>query len=201
MAERQSTYDLSSVFRALGIRTARAVPSLAAVELVPVVQVGDFSSTFAPEVIESRGITSGNLWSTPAGQWSGCYLQSLAPGGLVIETFEDRPSGAAPQPAFFQCSSLPWVGGTFVPIFTIGGGSVASRFNFIIGQALPLPDFAGALGPGQFWDAATGASPLGRVLDRWYVAPGQFVGTYIVGQVGASAVIRFREIPEAQGPV
>jgi len=201
VAERQSTYDLSAVFRALGVRTARAIPSIQDVGLVPVVQVGDFSSTFAAEVVESRGVVKGHSWTSPVGRWSAYYLQSLAPGGLVVERYVSDPGGTGNIPTVFTCSSLPWAAGSFDPILPIGGGSIASRGNYIIDQPLPLPDFTGVLGPGDVWGPGGFHQPLPDILERWFVPPGRFIGQYIVGQVASSPVIVFREIPEAQGPV
>jgi hypothetical protein len=196
----QSTYDLSAVLRALGVRTARAVPSIAATDLLPVVVVGDFSTTFAAEVVESRAVTPGTNWSSPAGFWSATYLHALSPGGIVVENFDFDPGNRGPIPNIFTCSLEPFTG-TLDQLFPIGGGSIASRSATIVNQPLAtLPDFAGALGPGLVWSNLI-HNPISDMVERWYVPPGKFIGTYQIGQLGSGPVIRFREIPEAQGPI
>lgn len=197
-----TTFDLSAVLRALGARTSASVPNVATGQLLPVVVLGDFSNTFAPETIEARGLTQGNPVSAAAGTWSGVYLQSLAPGGIVVELISQPVSNYPTM--WFRCDEVPWAGGSFLAVFPIGGGTVLSRWNTILNEPNPPPVITNLRGGATY----IGGLPLGlgvgfdySVFERWWIPPGSFLGAWASSPGMDCPTIRFREIPQEQGPI
>ena len=107
-----TTYNLSQVYRGMGIRDPRAIPAMVAGAIVPVVNIGTVQ-TFAPQVLEARGVASDDLQATSAAfvKWSALTMQALSPGGTLIESvFAPAHNvdatgvviyvGAAPTPPF-----------------------------------------------------------------------------------------------------
>jgi len=188
-----TTYDISSILRALGSRS-RQVPSLDAGALIPVVVMGDFSLTLASEVVEARGVVPGDFLTQAAGSWCGFYVQSLSPGGLVVEYHDHLVTSAI----WFRSDEVPWAGGSFTKaIFPTGGGSIQSRYNAISVEPDPPPNIP-LLDGGATWSSAQ--TSLAGPLVRWWVPAGSFFGLYNPSVNMLVPNIRFREIPEAQGP-
>lgn len=198
-----TTYNLSEVLRALGARTAAAVPSIRTGELIGTIQLGDFSTTLAPEAIERRGVTFGvDIRARSGVSWGGFYIQSLAGGGIILEWVAHNHPGFAQKPGWFRCSEIPWAGGSFTTILPIGGGTVISRFNRISSSPWPFPNIA-ALSDGII---TYEVPEVENVFERWWVPPGWYVGFIWVGELALGDVdtpvpnVRFREIAQGQGP-
>ncbi len=188
-----STYNLSNVFRALGIRDPRAIPTIAGAMLAPVVVLGTFEA-FAPQVIEARGYISAALQNVLLGQSYAVSHQSTAPGGTIIEnivTSDGATLNLAPV--------KPFTGSVVVP-FTMGGQVISSIFEqsgIVVG---PLP---------------SGASLGGSNTDSLHYEASKFLGGNIwippswffwamqpttSPNTNAWFAWRFREIPQSQGP-
>lgn len=186
-----STFSLSNVYRALGMRDARVIPNIEGGKLTPVISFGTFE-TFAPQVVEARGIANVGLFNVLAGQYAGLSLFSTAEGGAIIE------SAQASNPQTWNLSpNRPWFAGIISPL-SMGGrplSSVCESTGIVVG----VPPTGGATGgsntPGGFIGDASQA-----MKDLW-VPPGWFfwVSLFNTGGATAFASIRWREIPEGQG--
>jgi len=80
----QTTFDLSQIQRALGMRTGVSLPAMEAGKLVQTMVVGDMSRSFAAEQFEARGFSTGIGINDPLNQ-SCAQIIANAAGGIVIE--------------------------------------------------------------------------------------------------------------------
>jgi len=73
-----TTFNLSKVQQALGVRSINTTPNLVTADLVQSITVADMSKSFASESFEARALGTTQLVSTAC-------LHSLGIGGIVIE--------------------------------------------------------------------------------------------------------------------
>lgn len=184
-----STFNLSSVYRALGIRDARVIPNVGAAQLVPVVNLGNFE-TFAPQVVEARGMAASGPHNVLGGQWFALSLQSTAPGGTIIEQTsvgDNATLNIAPQKPFAGALETP---------FTMGGQPISSLIESSGIQTGASPNGVTLGG------SATGplSGNLVEIGVNIWVPPGSFFWVVMFQNPNARAGWRFREVPESQGP-
>jgi len=196
------SYNISSALRAFGIRDQRVIPNLGA-ELTPTVSLGELE-TFAPEVIEARGIVLGKM--AVSGPVASVLIQilSVAPGGIILENVNMIPDAPpAPGSSFYLMTgpTEPAVGfATFnFPPWTIGGQALST----VVESAGPIPGFVavpvgGSSTPILPWPFPSMAEPglLGRV---WVPPSWWFAAVSFDCNVEIELCVRFREIPQAQG--
>lgn len=188
---RPTTFNLSDVYRALGLRDPRVLPSIKAGELTPIISLGEFN-TFAPEVIEARGFISQGFFNVLGGQWVGVFQQSTAPGGTVIEELncgDGTTFNLAPQRPFTAAPAL---------VLSTGGQPIISLFEVTGINIGPAPSGQALGGSASNPSIASGAR---AILGNVWVPPGWFWWVIMFGaNPNAYAQWRFREMPEAQGP-
>lgn len=191
-AGRPTTFNLSEVYRALGMRDPRVIPDVAPGMLVPVIILGTFES-FAAEVIEARGFVNQGPFNILAGQWVGLSHQSTAPGGTIIEelscsdgsTLNMAPAAPFGAPAFFP--------------FTTGGQPISSLFQVTGIQVGAAPNGFALGGTACNPLLASGARAIAATM---WVPPGWWFWVILgAGTATAFANWRFREMPEQQGPI
>lgn len=187
-----STFNLSSVYRALGLRDARVIPSIATGTLTPVISLGQLE-TFAPEVIEARGIVNIGPFNILGGQWLGLSHFSASEGGTIIEESQNTDL------CFYNLAPVkPFAGVSHVP-FAAGGRPLISLFEQTGIQVGPFPS-GGTLG-GSNTPSGSWPNPGISLLGRVWVPPGWFFWSIQTGgNPNARVAWRFREMPEAQGP-
>jgi len=138
----KTSFSLSRVQRALGIRTGVELPSVETEQLSQTIIVGDMSKSFASEQFEARGFSSAKQ-GLIVDQFSVCELASLASGGIVVEridVFSEVFLGGIPDD--FGLRIAPpiesWDTGPFVDnIEIVGGGPLTStvRHGAVIAAA------------------------------------------------------------------
>lgn len=194
------SYNISSALRALGIRNPRVIPSLGG-ELTPTVSLGEFES-FAPEVIEARGVMLGKINPTLPATSSAIQALAVAPGGFIVENITLNPDGAPPPTARFYLATAPttfFLGGANFPPWTIGGQALSTLiltgggFPGILG--LPAGGSSTPVIPFPFPMLQT-PGLLGRV---WVPASWWFAVVVFDNSAATDVCFRFREIPQAQG--
>ncbi len=185
------TYNLASVYRALGIRTPSVIPEVED-KIQATISFGEVR-TFSPEVIEARGMVNPvNQAAILVGQWIGASLQSLAEGGAVIEiaSFSNPATwNLAPAKPFF---------GVVVPPFSQGGQALQSivEVTGINGGGFPIGSTFGGS------NTTSGGVFDSRLVEGVWVPPGWWMWVILQGTgAGATQGVawRWREIPEGQG--
>jgi len=127
----QTTYDLSQVHSALGMKEGNALPSVDGGAMVQTIVVGDMSKTFGAQQFEGRGYCTA-IGAATAAQEAACDLLSLSAGGVVLERIDLRCEDSFGNPAS-QCgfqvlpakTPLDTVFGA-VLVFNVGGVPVQS---------------------------------------------------------------------------
>lgn len=184
-----TTFNLSSVYTALGLRDARVIPNIEAGALVPIISLGEFN-TFAPEVVEARGMVTHGPFNILGGQWVGMLMLAVSEGGAIIERVSvSSPAqlNLAPTRPFFGAVST---------VLSMGGGPLVNLLEQTGIQLGPFP-VGSALGgsdAGQQWNDPT-------MLSQIWVPPGWFFWVVLLNTGAATAAVswRWREIPEGQG--
>lgn len=185
-----TTFNLSNVYTALGLRDKRVIPSLEPGRLVPVISLGTLE-TFAPQVVEARGIVNMGLFNILAGQWVGMSLFSNAEGGCIFE------GGTYSNPCIWNLApTRPFFGAITTP-FSVGGrplASIVEQTGIIVGADPRGGALGGSNTPGNFLGDST------ALKDIW-VPPGWFLWVTLFNTGGATAFasMRWREISEGQG--
>jgi len=184
-----TTFNLSSVYTALGLRDARVIPNIEAGQLFPVISLGQFN-TFAPEVIESRGVVNIGPFNVLAGQWLALDMLSVAEGGSIVE----HTSFSVPC-IFNLAPTKPFFGGV-EPVFSMGGGPLSNVLESSGIQVGAFPQgslLGGSQTQGQWADSA--------FVEQTWVPPGWHFWAVLLNTGAATAQVawRWREIPEGQG--
>jgi len=194
------TYSLGSVYRALGIKDERIIPHIAAGELTPVIVLGNIE-TFAPSVIEARGLVS-ESGVAPAGQWIGHLILSTAPGGTIIEKVS-HPDVVGNPGTYYYLNigpQRPFTG--FTPVgflLSSGGRPIFSIVQNLLNQPNPPPR-----GENLGGSRAYSYSSVNGIADDMWIPPGFYFWITFENQTGAGVTWalawRFKELPEPQGP-
>jgi len=145
--------NVQQVFRRLGIQTGARLPQLN--DAIQMTMLVTDLSKLVPAPIEPRGMAGVNLTGV-AGQKTTCQLQSLAPGGIFVETivFRSVNFGSAQNylmDVTLTDLALPGLAGNI----NIGGTPIFSRFT---GGTVLVPT-AGASIPAQGSGAAISIAP------------------------------------------
>lgn len=186
-----TTFNLSSIYSALGLRDARVIPNIEGGQLVPVISLGEFRS-FAPEVVEARGLFNTGLFNILGGQWVGALMLSVAEGGSIIE------QAASSNPVTWNLApARPFTGGVVSP-YSQGGAPLA---NLVELTGINLGAFPIGSGLGGTNSSISGFIADPSVLEGIWVPPGWFFWAILENAGGATANVswRWREIPEGQG--
>lgn len=186
-----TTFNLSQLYRALGVRDPRVIPNMEGGTLIPTVSLGEFRS-FAPEVIEARGFFNSSALNILGGQWVGIEHQSTAPGGTVIEAM-----GSADNVTWNLAPIKPFAGAPIQP-FSIGGQVIQSLFEGTGINVGPFP--TGISLGGTNTNAPTLGAQTAIVADLW-IPPSWWFWAIMGPNPTAFVSWRFREVPESQGPV
>jgi hypothetical protein len=196
------SYNISAALRAFGLRDQRVIPNLGQ-ELTPTVSLGELE-TFAPEVIEARGVVLGKISPTGGGASVLVQFLSVAPGGIIVENVNIVPDGVPPAGARFHLMTAPLEPAagfaTFnFPPWTIGGQAISTLVESagpIPGQiAIPAGGSGTPLLPFPF-TSFENPGLLGRV---WVPPSWWFAVVHFDNSAALSLAVRFREIPQAQG--
>ena len=211
----RSTFNLSRVYSALGVKSANVVPEVEPGKIVSTLSIGGVS-TFAPQTTEARGIVTSLSPATPYSSlsYNALAVHSRAEGGIVIESLSCFDQGANTYfPSIHIAAAVPpailtW---TVREALSCGGESLASVCFQSGVTASPGPTGDTQIGP----DAIT--------LQRFSLAtadydgpmpPDFFEGIYVpvggalwvmvehLGGGNASqlkAAIRWREFPQGLG--
>ena len=189
----QTTFDLSQIQRALGIKTGVSLPSMESGELVQTMVVGDMSKSFAAEQFEARGFSTGIAVNNLLNQ---SYIQIIAnaAGGIVIERVNIKGESALGAPiarcgirvGFPTILTTPQPGNTF----NVGGSPISSA---VIGGHFPVLPVV----------ARVDLDSLGTKTYEnfsWFIASGSaFEITSHQLDTVMIANIQWREIPQAPG--
>jgi len=172
----RTTFDLSAVQRALGMKVGVGLPSMQTEQMGPVVLLADFSKSFASEAFEARGV-----YALPGRAHE---IQSIAPGGIVVERV--RITGVANNvvtAGIFTTKQIVSVAN--LPRIDVGGSPTTSRvFN--------EPTSA----PGAPFNTQLDLSAAGEyeVAVSWFVTSGSFLAFDITLSTG-TLELQWREIP------
>lgn len=182
---------MSQVYQALGIRDPRVNPSIPTGALLPVIVLGSLTA-FTSQVIEARSIVNGGPFNILAGQSVVIAMQSVSPGGAIIEHV------TAVGPFFLNIGpNQPIVGANVTP-FSIGGQQVQNLYQQLL-VAGP-PPFGTTFSPAAVFPYETTVAG-GPVCDDIWVPAGSWFWMTLVGPNGnGQFALRVREIPQAQGP-
>lgn len=176
----RTSFDLSAVQRALGMKVGVSLPSMETASMIPTFLVGDMSSSFASEAFEARAVY--------ALDGRAHEIQAIAPGGIVVERL--RITGAANDlvtAGIFTTKQI--VDTANLARMDVGGTPTSSRiFNEPIAAA-------GAPFNTHFTLNAAGVYTPGQI--SWVVSSGSFLAF----NAGASVTleIQWREIPISVG--
>jgi len=199
------SFNVSQALRALGIRDPRVIPTIQGGQVLPTISFGTFE-TFTPEVVEARGLLAISLDGiSGVGAWRGYKMLSIAPGGSIIEAFACQPN-AAGLPAFFLAIGRtdPWPGVGLpmgnTQVWTIGGQQLVNAWNnstIQIGSIPSANNVPNSSGTGPQWPL--GAVSDGNVYSRVWVPAGWWFWIAAGQTADQRALVRWREIPQAQG--
>jgi hypothetical protein len=188
-----STFSMGQVYQALGIRDPRVNPSIPTGALLPVIVLGQLTA-FTPQVIEARSTVNGGPFNLIGGQWVALLMQSIAPGGTIIEQVH-----AAGAFNLSIGSTKPFIGVNLTP-FSIGGQQVQNLYEqtgIIAGPTVP-GDISN--GNAAVWPHETTIAG-GPTLEGIWVPPAFFFWMTLIGpNANHQYAMRMREIPQAQGP-
>lgn len=196
----RTTFDLSSVQRALGMKVGVGLPSMQTDSMMPVVLLADFSRSFAAEAFESRGVLgsetlSGDVLNRPV-----IELKAISPGGVVIEevrVFHGVLNGLASARVTFLNQVNP-IAVPLAPIvdpeniIEIGGDPVTS-----VGRSFALVGEPSSAGIPVILDAGSAAvTNMG-----WFLPSGRVfrINGTLAPTSTLAASIQFREIPVSVG--
>lgn len=191
----RTTFDLSAVQRALGMKVGVGLPSMQTESMAPVVVLADFSRSFAAEAFEARGVLGASQPSPPAGNRPVVELKAISNGGVVIEevrVFNGIVAGAPGEAVRFEndesAISVGVVGPLAETIIDVGGEDVGSE-----GRSFSVVGATTAGIPIQL-----NLSGLATVTNMgWFLPSGRVFR--VSGEVNLTGVlslsIQFREIP------
>ena len=185
----QTTFNLTDLYRALGLRDQRVIPNVEGGQVVPIISLGEFRS-FAPEVIEARGFVNAGPFNILAGQQLALSMLSAAPGGTIIEVMSSSDLitwNIAPVKPFT---------GSLVQPFSMGGQPLSNLFE-VTGIVLGGIPTGSSLGGSNTPAAVFGSNIL---ADVWVAAGSYFWGIQNPPNPTSYFSWRYREIPTAQGP-
>lgn len=196
------SYNISAALRALGIRDPRVIPTLGGGQILPVISFGEFE-TFVPEVIEGRGIQTWFIVGPGANRYRELKMLSVAPGGTIIESLVLGVQGVADSSVYLITSlTEPSPGiGTAVSPWVVGGQSLSNLWIDSGQLVTPKPNFPPGTSSGVTFQLpfAPLAEPenFARV---WVPAGSWFTVTFDRNTATLLQILlRFREIPQAQG--
>ena len=191
-----TTYSLSSLYAALGVRAKNAFPSLKTDELTPVIVLGNIE-TFAPAVIEARGTIQAISDQCASNQYASYSLFAVSPGGLVVEGVDHGPNLEQQLYTINVAPQKPFTGAvmTNARVLSMGGRPLVSIVEFLK-QKIPRPQ-------GQLLGGSQSQAQA-PVLDQGiWVPPGWYF--WIVFENTTFGVqtfnmsFRWRELLEPQG--
>lgn len=190
-----TTFDLSAVYRALGVRSPNTNVILDTERLTPTIQIADMSRSFAPEAFESRAVST-IVGANVAAEFTICQINSIAPGGIVIERVDLRAATSAlvalPQTSM-QIGAPLTLNNIITPtILNVGGSPVTSTVQ------------AGSLGavPGTTifvnLDPANGLKTFENF--GWFIPSASSFRLVALGLNEFQWLqVQWREIPQARG--
>jgi len=118
--------NVQQVFRRLGIQTGARLPQLE--DNIQMTMIVTDLSRLVPAPIEPRGMCGVNL-ATASGMFGAVQLQSLASGGIFVETLVFRAFGFAASEHYLIDVTLTDLGLPGLPNVNIGGTPIFSRFT------------------------------------------------------------------------
>jgi len=189
----QTTFDLSQIQRALGMKTGVSLPAMEAGKLVQTMVVGDMSKSFAAEQFEARGFATG-FASFHATQFSFAQIIANAPGGIVIERVDIKANDPLNVPIDQIGIRTGFPTGLLGPIdgitFNVGGAPLSSKVT-------------GGNHPVRPTEAIVALDAIGHKTFEnfsWFIPSGSAfeVGTRQVNEV-VIVNMQWREIPQAPG--
>lgn len=172
----RTTFDLSAVQRALGMKVGVGLPSMGTDIMIPTVRLADFSKSFASEAFEARGVYALNARAHE--------IQSIAPGGIVVERLRITgiantlvTAGVFPTKQIASAANLARM--------DVGGTPTTSRvFNEPISAAgAPFGTHLSLAASGEY-----------EVAVSWFVPSGSFLAFNITLSTG-TLEFQWREIP------
>lgn len=191
MAE-QTSFSLSRIYRALGVRTG-ILPPFDTEAFAPVAIVADFSRSYAPEQIEGRAVMLETTPSLAPHLYVNHLIEVRSAGGIIVEALEIETDQANAQCYFKRRQTRPWTGISLnTQRVDVGGLSTRSdvegAWNVVL---LGTP-------------SCVHASPLVVPTERMYVPAGWYFewGSYQPIAPVAHTLrysIVWREIPEILG--
>lgn len=193
-----TTFDLSSVYRSLGVKSA-INPVYRTATMSPVAVVADFSSTFSPEAFEGRYWWCMNLNNAGGGAGPISTIDveifSRGAGGLVVEHLEALASIATINIAVKR-DAAQWGAAAWAAMYgdPIGGTAFLSTCNWVIDLGIPI----GAS------PISIGSNYLLMPTSRLFVPAGSYLRIAVSNTAGVGAfscqfVIVAREVPETLG--
>lgn len=191
-----STFDLSALYSALGVRSKNALAKIDPGLLLPVIVMGNVE-TFAPAVIEARGVIGATEDQSAANNWAAYSMFSTAPGGAVVEQITHGLS-ASQQLYFLNVApQRPFTGAVMSTnrVLSTGGRPLTSIVEFLK-AGIPRPQ-------GNLLGGTQTQSETPELAAGIWVPPGWFF--WIVFENTTAGVqtfnmsFRWRELLEAQG--
>jgi len=191
--EQTSTFDLTRIQQAMGVRSRIVNPDVSE-GVALVLTVGDMSKSFGSQKFEARGIASGASPNVAA-EFGFLELHSIAPGGIVVEGYEaELGAGVTNLVLEIKTAAEPVATAGVPRLQTVGGQALTT--TVVSGTTLTPPVATGAVLVVDSSGFRFSQNDL-----EWFVPSGSFAGIYVDNAaLGAILVIRFREIPQAQGP-
>jgi len=199
-----TTFDLSQVYKSLGVRSPNTNVELDTSQLTPVIVMADMAQSFSPEQFQARGVSS-IIGDFANDEFGTCELRSLGAGGIVIERLEvstESDAVAAEDQTQLFLGTTPetivspvvpeilQIGGENARSTVVGGHTVAGHTP--IGVQVQFPIVRNDISFGRF-----------EIPFNWFIAPGQFfVVQNNAGPANAGTLtvnIQWREIPQARG--
>jgi len=192
--EQTSTFDLTNIQQAMGVRSRIVNPQVSE-GIGLVLTVGDMSKSFGSQKFEARGVATA---ITPNVALEGGYLElhSVAAGGIVIEGFDVHSDDLTVFSQFTifdtqivngtaSTGFLQQVGGQPLSTTVVGGTALIAGF--------PTPSIT------IFRDTIEGSRFTENQLE-WFIPSGNFAAIWLAAAAVSEFQIRFREIPQSAGP-
>ncbi|GAH18200.1 unnamed protein product, partial [marine sediment metagenome] len=169
MTPSANTFAISRLLQSLGVKGGQQ-PGLDAEAYTPVLVMGDFSKTMASEPLEARGLI-GSTINSGADRVVQLQLHAIAPGGVIIETFQIMNiTGTTLETIFVNILDESHQEDNYADVIDIGGRPARSVVSF--GQALPYTAEPMAMVFGGLGGSYASSLALNQ---RIYVPPGKFL--------------------------
>jgi len=190
----QTTLAGGELLRLLGVKGGH-LPDIALSSYIPVLVMGDFSKTLSSEPIEARGFSAEIIAAAPGARYGTFTLQSVAPGGIIIEHIRlSLPAYGGVDGAFYiRLQTTPFSAAPLMQVQNIGGRTVGSRVYADQEILRAVTD-----------SSEVGFEPSSRTVNlaqaRFYVPAGSFlICQSAIAATPFGYVVAWRELAEVLG--